>query len=84
MFKDIVEQRTTNFQGNIYWLALWPFSMFFTLHAHARSGHVIGGGVDLYILYIFTYMTPKKFEWHFSGRLTFSNTHGRLLVELID
>ena len=27
---------------------------------------------------------PKKFEWHFSGLLTFSNTHGRLLVEFID
>ena len=25
--------------------------------------------------------TPKKFEWHFSGRLTFSNTCGRLLVD---
>ena len=29
------------------------------------------------------YMTPpKKFEWHFSGRLTFSNTRDRLLVDL--
>ena len=27
---------------------------------------------------------PKKFEWHFSGRLTFSNTRGRFLVEFID
>ena len=24
---------------------------------------------------------PQKFEWHFSGRLTFSNTIGRLLGE---
>ena len=26
----------------------------------------------------------KKFEWHFGDLLTFSNTHGRLLVEFID
>ena len=35
-------------------------------------------------IYIYIYVTPKKFEWHFSDRLTFSNTRGRLLVELID
>ena len=26
----------------------------------------------------------KKFEWHFSDRLTFSNTSGRLLIKFID
>ena len=26
----------------------------------------------------------NKFEWQFSGQLTFSNTHGRLLIEFID
>ena len=30
------------------------------------------------------YVTPKMFECHFSGRLTFSNTRGRLLVQLMD
>ena len=30
------------------------------------------------------YVTPKKFEWHFSDQLTFSNARGRLLVEFID
>ena len=30
------------------------------------------------------YVTPKMFECHFSGRLTFSSTRGRLLVQLMD
>ena len=32
----------------------------------------------------YIYATPQKLEWHFSDRLTFSNTRGRLLVEFID
>ena len=28
-------------------------------------------------------MTWKKFDWHFSSRLTFSNTRGRPLAELM-
>ena len=38
-----------------------------------------------YSLYcIYMYVTPKKFEWHFSGQLTFLNTHGRLFIKFID
>ena len=41
---------------------------------HARAGgYVIRAGVHFY-MYICVYITPKKFERHFSGQLTFSNT----------
>ena len=50
-----------------------------TLHAHVRAGVMCSGLVSIYI-----YITKKKFEWHFSSPLTFSNTRGRLLVEFID
>ena len=42
--------------------------------ACTSRSYVIGAGVHLYILYVCVCvcMTPKKFEWHFSGRLTFS------------
>ena len=29
-------------------------------------------------------VTPIKFEWHFSDRLTFSNTRGRLVIKDIN
>ena len=41
---------------------------------------MIGVGVHIYI----SRLPQKKFEWHFSGQLTFSNTHSRFLVEFID
>ena len=44
-----------------------------------EQGKVIGVGVlicNVYIQYVH--------KWHFSGRLTFSNTRSRLLVEFID
>ena len=47
-----------------------------------QVGYVIGA--DVHCMYICRYVTPQKFEWQFSGRLTFSNTCGRLLVEFID
>ena len=50
--------------------------MLYPARTCVSMGYVIGGGVQL--------CDPnKRFEWHFSGRLTFSNTLGRLLV-LID
>ena len=58
------------------------FACHYPTRACVSRGYVIGAGVHLYILY-YVY-DQKKFEWHFSGRLTFSNTHGRLLVEFIE
>ena len=57
-----------------------PMKRLVTLHARA-GGYAIGAGVHLHMfVYLCTYVTPKKFEWDFSARLTFSNTRGRLLV----
>ena len=54
-----------------------------TLHAHARAGVMCSGLVSIYIyMYIYVY-DQKKFEWYFSGQLTFSNADSRLLVEFI-
>ena len=60
-----------------------------TQHGHAGAeGYVIGVDVCMYIciIYVCTYVLiyvcdPKKFEWHFSGQFTFSNTRSRLLVK---
>ena len=55
-----------------------------TPHVDVRAGcYVIVVGVHLYVC-LYVYVTPKKLEWHFSGRLTFSNSRGSLLVEFID
>ena len=35
-------------------------------------------------IYVCVFTYDSKLEWHFSGRLTFSNTRGKLLVEVID
>ena len=65
------------------------FCVFITQHAHERAGgYMIRAGVHSYVciryMYVYMYVTKKKFEWHFGGLLTFSNTHGRLLVKFID
>ena len=51
-------------------------------HSHARTG-LCDRGYPFIISYVYM-RPPNKFEWHYSGRLTVSNTHGRLLVEYID
>ena len=41
------------------------------------------GVVHMYIcMYVCMYVTKTKFEWHFSGRLIYSSTHGRFLLNL--
>ena len=40
--------------------------------------------ICIYVCVCVCVYDPKKFEWHFSGRLTFSNTRSRLLLEFID
>ena len=63
-------------------MALLPLTLIFT---HSASGvYAIGAGVHLYIyIYMCVYMTKKKFEWHFSGRLTFSYTSVDLSLNII-
>ena len=38
----------------------------------------VGVHISIHVVY-----PPKKFEWHFSSRLTFSNTRVGLLAEFI-
>ena len=53
--------------------------------ACASRGLCDWGWYPFVCMYVCRYVTPpKKFEWQFSGQLTFSNTCGRLLVEFVD
>ena len=72
---------------NCLFQVIWLFFAKWVTHIHpacacARRSYVIGAGVHLYI-YMYVYY-QKKFEWHFSGGLTISNTRDRLFVEFID
>ena len=65
---------------HIYGIIIQYISSYPARACVSRS-YVIGASVHLYIHIC---IWPKMFEWHFSGRLTFSNTRGSLLVEFID
>ena len=57
--------------------------LYLSRNVHERpGGYVIGTGVHLYCMY-YNNVTSKRFEWHFSGWLTLSNTHGRLLIKIM-
>ena len=57
---------------------------------HARERWLCDQGWSPFMLYVYMYVynvcdpPPKKFQCHFSGRLTFSKTRGRLHIKVID